>query len=100
MRSKTILSIYFIYRSIFIYLIYLPIELSISTDPNGVLGELQFAFICFLMGQSFDGFEQWKQLIAVLCSCEEAMQKYPDLFYNFLGIYLYTYDLLGNISNI
>ncbi len=25
-----------------------------------VLGELQFAFLCFLVGQNYDCFEQWK----------------------------------------
>eukprot|EP01119_Soliformovum_irregulare_P000801 TRINITY_DN10592_c0_g1_i1.p1 TRINITY_DN10592_c0_g1~~TRINITY_DN10592_c0_g1_i1.p1 ORF type:complete len:236 (-),score=52.31 TRINITY_DN10592_c0_g1_i1:137-844(-) len=40
-------------------------------DPSDVLGEVQFAFVCFLMGQTFSGFEQWKKLIAVICSSEE-----------------------------
>jgi len=57
------------------------------TKPTDILGELQFAFITFLMGQSFDGFEQWKQLVALLCSCEEALGKLPDLYFNFIGAF-------------
>jgi len=55
--------------------------------PNGLLGELQFAFVCFLMGESYDGFEQWKQLVAIFCSCDEAMHRYSDLFYNFIEVF-------------
>lgn len=37
-----------------------------------LLGELQFAFIAFLMGQSLDGFLQWKSLVSLLLGCTEA----------------------------
>lgn len=48
-------------------------ETSHKGNWNRVLGELQFAFICFLLGQSFEAFEQWKKLTAVLLACETAM---------------------------
>ena len=32
-----------------------------------LLGEMQFAFILFYLGQNFEGFEQWKKLIILLC---------------------------------
>ncbi|KAL6325979.1 hypothetical protein AAG906_038471 [Vitis piasezkii] len=37
-----------------------------------LLGELQFAFIAFLMGQSLEGFLQWKSLVSLLFGCNEA----------------------------
>ncbi|KAL4614012.1 hypothetical protein ACB092_07G024500 [Castanea dentata] len=37
-----------------------------------LLGELQFAFIAFLMGQSLVGFLQWKALVNLLFGCIEA----------------------------
>lgn len=37
-----------------------------------LLGELQFAFIAFLMGQSLEGFLQWKSLVSLLLQCVEA----------------------------
>ena len=48
-----------------------------------VLVELQFSFLCFLVGQNFDSFCQWKQLVAMLCGCGEALLKYPQLFLHF-----------------
>jgi len=57
-----------------------------ENDPNGVLGELQFAFICFLLGQSFDGFEQWKNMIALLCTCERGMREMPRFFSDFFDV--------------
>ncbi len=33
-------------------------------------GELQFAFVSFLVGQSYTGFVQWKHLVDALCRCE------------------------------
>ncbi|XP_013415495.2 protein AAR2 homolog [Lingula anatina] len=51
-----------------------------SDNPMGLLGELQFAFICFLIGQNYDGFEQWKKLVHVLCTSDEALALHPNLF--------------------
>ncbi|ESO83353.1 hypothetical protein LOTGIDRAFT_222755 [Lottia gigantea] len=57
-----------------------------STNWNGILGELQFAFVCFMVGQNYDSFEQWKYLVHLLCSCEEAIQKYSNLYTQFISI--------------
>ncbi|VDN02662.1 unnamed protein product [Thelazia callipaeda] len=51
-----------------------------------VLGELQFAFICFLMGQVYEGFEQWKRLICLLCSCVEEIFECKDLYMALLPV--------------
>jgi hypothetical protein len=37
-----------------------------------LLGELQFAFIAFLMGQSLEAFGQWKAIVSLFFSCEAA----------------------------
>ncbi|KAF9623443.1 hypothetical protein IFM89_003027 [Coptis chinensis] len=37
-----------------------------------LLGELQFAFVAFLMGQSLQAFLQWKAIVTLLFSCTEA----------------------------
>ena len=34
-----------------------------QSSEREVLAELQFAFLAFLVGQSYDSFEQWKQLV-------------------------------------
>ncbi|KAF3445252.1 hypothetical protein FNV43_RR14946 [Rhamnella rubrinervis] len=36
------------------------------------IGELQFAFIAFLMGQSLEAFLQWKSLVSLLFGCTKA----------------------------
>lgn len=57
-------------------------------------GELQFAFVCFLIGNVYEGFEHWKRLLALLCRSEEAMKKHKDLF---LGLIAVLYHQLGEI---
>lgn len=34
-----------------------------------LLGELQFAFATFLLGENYESFEQWKRLLVLLCNC-------------------------------
>ncbi|XP_070548172.1 protein AAR2 homolog [Ptychodera flava] len=64
------------------------LETLVKTHYNdnvfGVIGELQFAFICFLLGQVYDSFEHWKHLFHLLCSCEDAIDKHGDLYHAFM----------------
>ncbi|CEM34092.1 unnamed protein product [Vitrella brassicaformis CCMP3155] len=55
-------------------------------DDRGILGELQFAYIAFLLGQNFDGFEQWKALVTLLCNCEDSIRAHPDLYCDFIRV--------------
>ena len=57
----------------------------IYIDYRLLLGEYQFSFVCFLIGQCFDAFEHWKKLTALLCSCDDAVFKYGDLYFDFIG---------------
>jgi len=50
-----------------------------------VLAELQFAFLAFLAGQNYDSFEQWRRLVSLLCSCDEALEAHPALFTDLLA---------------
>ena len=45
-----------------------------------VLGELQAAFVAFFLGNSYEGFEQWKALLTLLCGCEAAVVRRPALY--------------------
>jgi hypothetical protein len=38
-------------------------------NPKDILGELQYCFITFLLGENLEAFEQWKSLVSILCSC-------------------------------
>ncbi|XP_049609619.1 protein AAR2 homolog [Syngnathus scovelli] len=62
--------------------------------PLDLLGELQFAFVCFLMGNVYEGFEHWKRLLTLLCRAETAMQKHKELY---LGLIAVLYHQLGEI---
>ena len=55
-------------------------------NPLDILGELQFAFVCFILGQVFDAFESWKKLLRVLCSCESSLQDNIELYTALIGV--------------
>jgi len=55
-----------------------------SHNINGILGEVEFAFICFLIGQNYDSFEQWKKLVHLLCTSEEAIVQNPSTYLLFI----------------
>jgi len=50
-----------------------------------VLVELQFSFLCFLVGQNYESFCHWKRIVDMLCGCFESLLKYPQLFINFIS---------------
>ncbi|CAI9737919.1 Hypothetical predicted protein [Octopus vulgaris] len=45
-----------------------------------LLGELQISFVCFIIGQVYDGFEQWKKLVSVLSTAQRAVVTYQNLY--------------------
>lgn len=55
-------------------------------QPIDLIGELQFAFICLLIGHVYDALEQWKSLINLLCNSENSITKYPELFFQFVQV--------------
>lgn len=50
------------------------LESKFSNDHNGILGELQFAFLSFVLCQSLQGLRQWKSLLSLMLGCEYAFQ--------------------------
>lgn len=63
-------------------------------QPFNILGELQFSFVCFLIGNVYEAFEHWKRLLSLLCRAEEAMKEKKDLY---LGLISVLYHQLGEI---
>eukprot|EP00494_Astrolonche_serrata_P001249 UN01255 len=52
-----------------------------------LLGELQFSFVAFMMGQSLEAFMQWKALVSLLLSCSEApLHTRTQLFVKFIRV--------------
>ncbi|KAJ3415317.1 a1-alpha2 repression [Chytridiales sp. JEL 0842] len=69
------------------YLLNKTIEEAYGGSYKLLLGELQLSFVLFLVGQIFDGLEQWKTLIKLVCGSSEALQTLAGtLFYDFLGV--------------
>lgn len=49
-----------------------------------LLGELQLSFIAFWLAEDYEGFEQWKRVVRLLCSCEELAADEPLFVAKFL----------------
>ncbi|KAL9274036.1 AAR2-like protein, partial [Drosera capensis] len=59
-------------------------------NEDRLLGELQFAFVAFLMGQSLEAFLQWKSLVSLLLGCSEApFRTRTQLFTKFIKAIYY-----------
>lgn len=55
-------------------------------DYKALLAELQFAFIVFLIGQVYEGFDQWKRIIHLVCSCKAALRSHGEFFAELLMV--------------
>jgi hypothetical protein len=55
-------------------------------DYESFLGEFQFSFVTFLIGQVYESFEQWKTLLRIICTSDEALEKHPQLYLNFIRV--------------
>ncbi|XP_071958395.1 protein AAR2 homolog [Antedon mediterranea] len=62
------------------------VSLNYSGHMTSVLSEIQFVFICFIVGHVYDAFEQWKNLIHIMCTSEEAMTNQQKLFEDFISV--------------
>ncbi|KAF5276837.1 hypothetical protein FQA39_LY06389 [Lamprigera yunnana] len=58
----------------------LEIMLKKFSQNTDLIGELQFSYICFLVGHSIEAFEHWKNLVCLLCSCDIAIKKYYTVY--------------------
>ena len=63
------------------------------------LGELQYSFICFLVGQNYDAFEKWKQLLRMFCTSDEALAGHTLLYMTLISD-LHFQVKLQNINHI
>ncbi|RUS85741.1 hypothetical protein EGW08_006535 [Elysia chlorotica] len=57
-----------------------------NKDFDKLLGEIQFAFLCFLIGQDFDSFEQWKKLVHLVCTSSEAIKVYSESYLALISV--------------
>lgn len=68
------------------YQLELVLEKSYGENFSGILGEIQFAFICFLIAQNYDSFEHWKTLVHLLCSSDQSLRLRPQLFIDLISL--------------
>ncbi|KAJ3070709.1 a1-alpha2 repression [Podochytrium sp. JEL0797] len=69
------------------YLLTNVLKTRYNGDYKALLGEIQFSFILFLVGQVYDGLEQWKALVQLICSSKEAFPSLSStLYYDFLAV--------------
>lgn len=63
-----------------------------------VLCELQFSFVCFLVGHSLSAFEQWKRIFYLLTNAEAALTQYSNLYLNFVqALYFQMKEMPENL---
>lgn len=60
--------------------------LSAWPHEDDLLGELQFVFVCFLVGHVYPCFEQWQKLVRVFCNSCEAIDRHPELFSHLISV--------------
>lgn len=60
--------------------------LSAWPREHDLLGELQFVFVCFLVGHVYPCFEQWQKLVRIFCNSGEAIDRHPELFSDLISV--------------
>ncbi|CAD8212824.1 unnamed protein product [Paramecium pentaurelia] len=67
-----------------------------QNDYNLFLGEIQYAFVKFLLGEHFESFEQWKQLLILITSCERLIEEQTNMFIDFIPIFYHQLQQMPN----
>lgn len=65
---------------------------SYRSDPRLLLAELQISFVSFWLAEQFEGFQQWKRMVLMLCNCDKALSQRPDLFADFVQVLHHQLD--------
>ncbi|KAI3390100.1 hypothetical protein SNEBB_003783 [Seison nebaliae] len=56
-------------------------------STNGIVGELQFAFLSVYLSLHSESFEQWQKILRIFCYAEQAIIKHPDTYLNFVDVF-------------
>lgn len=60
--------------------------LSLFESSDELLGEIQFAFVCYFSGGSVDGLAHWRKMLVLLAHSESATQKYTAFYRKYLKV--------------
>jgi len=55
-----------------------------SGSEEELLGELQVAFIVFLLGHVYSAFDQWKRLVDTICRAQQSLSERPNFYKAFI----------------
>jgi A1 cistron-splicing factor AAR2 len=58
----------------------------LTPAERDLLGEMQFAFVAFLVGQDYEGFDAWKRCVVLLTSCVEAIATHHALYERWIAV--------------
>ncbi|CAJ0920443.1 unnamed protein product [Ranitomeya imitator] len=56
------------------------------SQHSQAMAELQFSFVCFLLGNVYEGFEQWENLVNLVCRAETFSMQHPDLYSEVISV--------------
>uniref|UniRef100_A0A7M5X7X9 Protein AAR2 homolog n=1 Tax=Clytia hemisphaerica TaxID=252671 RepID=A0A7M5X7X9_9CNID len=59
---------------------------AIPEGEVGLLGEIQLAYVTFILGQVYDAFEHWKQLLSLIGGCMNALTKRSSFYEKFIDV--------------
>ena len=62
------------------------LQKNFEKKSNDLLGELQFSFISFLIGESLESFEQWRNMLMLVCNCDRALRTHCEFFIKFIPV--------------
>ncbi|KAK4323939.1 hypothetical protein Pmani_005398 [Petrolisthes manimaculis] len=55
-------------------------------SAKSLVAELQLAFVTFLVGQMWDGWEHWRALLSSLCRASQLIEEQPQLYNTLLSV--------------
>lgn len=55
-----------------------------SCSPLEFIGEIQFIFLCFMIGLNLDALEHWKKLVQLVCNCMKAIKRFTQMYSEFI----------------
>ena len=55
-------------------------------QSNDLIGELELSFILLLLGNNFEGFEQWRSIVDLFCHCPSHIHHQPAFYTSFMEI--------------
>lgn len=76
-------------------LLHIPKTFFLVNSPKSLVSELQLAFVTFLVGQMWDGWEHWRALLSALCRAQQLIEEEPRLYDSLLSVLHFQINEVG-----